>query len=786
MSRNNGKTKKEQSHKVFLSKEFVSDLTRQNMLYAKIVRSPQKNIRISTFNLSILPENYYFFTSRDIPGKNVLETLETKSKIFADGIISYKGEPIGILAGEDRETVEYFAEKLSDSFIQPESDELQDSFKSEILAERNIKTGFFENQTEDSNEKTKDITKTEDDFISVSSEFEYEENFYPWNETSGAFCFYEGQSLTVMSPTKWPYHLKQNLCSVLNLSEENIIIKKTQIQNSNLNGTWRISSLAIQTALASFKTGKPVKLILSKQEQKEFVENKIKIKIAHESKISKENKILSTKIDISADAGLENPYAKEFIDRLTISSVSLYNIENIFVSAKVFTSQNPPTSIYPETVDSAGYIAMENHIQKIAEKTSLLPDEIRKLNIQDFKSKIFSPFNYKIHDKLEILEPILSKSNFKRKYASFSSDSKYLILNKENTFSFLTRRGIGLSFSPDGSGYYGSSKLESKQTMETTLSIDGIFSIHSHLPSPTVSEIWKKTASEILEIDSENIKIINEFPDDEIPDLPENIYSNISVMTQLLRKCCLDIQKKRFKMPLPLHTEKSISSAMKRNWNAEKFIGQPFHTTSFGGAIMEIEMNPLTLSLQISKIWIVIDCGEILSIKAAENAVRLSVQKELLFLLKDHNLFCEEININFIESKTNPSQIGEIVHSLIPSAFINALSQITSTQIKNLPISQEQIFEDLKTAEKIFLEEEKNKTLQEEKIQDRLEQTILEMQEPIKSIINEIEENKLEETDKIEEQEEKAQKLSKADEEAIKYLLNENKNSENNQLKDEK
>ena len=37
MSRNNGKTKKEQSHKVFLSKEFVSDLTRQNMLYAKIV-----------------------------------------------------------------------------------------------------------------------------------------------------------------------------------------------------------------------------------------------------------------------------------------------------------------------------------------------------------------------------------------------------------------------------------------------------------------------------------------------------------------------------------------------------------------------------------------------------------------------------------------------------------------------------------------------------------------------------------------------------------------------------
>lgn len=780
MPEKKSKSKKEQSHKVFLSKEFYSDLTRQNMLFAKLVRSPQKNIRISNIDLSLLPENYYFFTSRDIPGKNLVQTLNTKTKIFCEDFVSYVGEPIGILVGENKDEVENLSELISMSFLQKE--ENISNFKSELLFSRTVKTGTFSEEQKSESEQT----PPQEELKTVSSTWTFQEQSFDFNETSGAFCYTEGQTLNVMTPTKWPFHLKQNLCEVLNIPEENIIIKKTQIQNSNFNGTWKISILAIQTALAALKLGRPVKLILSKKEQKLYIENKIKFCIKHESQISKENKIVSEKIFISADAGFQNPYAKEYLDRIVLSSISVYNPKNIFIDARIITSQNPPTSIYPETIDAGGYQAIESHLQKIATELKILPQEVRQINIQDTKSVLYSPFNYKIQKKISIFEPILKQSNFSRKYASSLLENRYLLSTENSTFSSLTRKGIGLSFSPNGSSYFGSSEFDTKQTLETTLALDGTFTIHSHIPSPTISEIWKQTASKILDISHDNIKIINEFPDDEIPDLPENVYSNISVMTQLLRKCCLDIQKKRFNLPLPIHTEKSISPAMKKNWNNLKFQGQPFYSTSFGGAILELELNPLTLSIKITGLYISIDCGEILSLKHAENSIRLEIQRELKFLLKDCPLYCENINIIFVESSSNPSQINEIIHNLIPPAFANALSVLLNTQIESLPISTEQIFSILNESKKSLNEtkNQENQISESENKENKNSENTNEIQasiSEIQKVIEKIEEEKQENLETTEELQKKAQEISKADEEAIKFLMEKDSKSEEEQ-----
>lgn len=762
---------KNQSGKIFLVKEFYSDLQRQNMLYAKIVRSPQKNIKITNIDLSILPENYFYFTSRDIPGENYVKTLNTKTNIFSSDLTNYVGEPIGILVGEDIEILEELSVKISNSFIQNKINE--SIFIPEILAEKTIKTGIFIEKnilTEEAKNESETVKNSEKNIIST---WEYIDSSTNFTEPSGAVAFFDGQILTVLAPTKWPFHLKQNLSTVLNIPEENIIIKKTQIQNSNPNGTYKISILAIQTALASLKTGKPVKLILSKEEQKLFIDNKIKIKITHESKVLEDGTISSCKIKIFADVGFQNPYTKELIERLVISSISIYNPQNLLIQAKVQNSQNPPTSINPETLDADGFNAIENHIHQIATECSLLPVEVRKINFQDSKKTLYSPFNYKIQNISSIFEQILSESNFNRKYSAFLLDSKYLLTENNYAFYSLTRRGIGLSFTPYGQGYFGSLEFDLKQSIETTLSLDGTFSIHSHLPSPAVSEIWKKTASKILEIPNENVKIINEFPDDEIPDIPENFYSNLSVMTQLLRKCCNEIQRKRFKNPLPLNSVKSITPAMKKSWNSQNFSGIPFFSTSYASAIIELQINPLTFSISIKEIWVTINCGEIISQKIAENAVRLATEKELNSLVKDSNLFCRKININFVQTNSNPGQIGEIIHNLIPSAFSNALSQVLCTQITKLPISTEEIFNIYKNVKINSEKNEKNEEIQENQppVSDEIEQSIIKMQEPLKNIIEQIEEQKQENAEKIEEEKEKKEKIQKADEKAVKLVM---------------
>ena len=183
-------------------------------------------------------------------------------------------------------------------------------------------------------------------------------------------------------------------------------------------------------------------------------------------------------------------------------------------------------------------------------------------------------------------------------------------------------------------------------------------------------------------------------------------------MTYLIKKSCLEIQKKRFHSPLPITSKKTITPAMKKNWNKELFSGIPFHTTSFAGIIVEIELNPDTYKTKIKGIWLVIDCGEILSIKAAENTIRLAIQKELLTLMKDESLSLpyQCLRVCFVESKNNSGQIGDLVHKILPAAFTNALSQAISDAIYKIPVSEETLYKITINNEEQIIEKMNNKS----------------------------------------------------------------------------
>ena len=83
--------------------EYLSDLRRDGMLYARMVRSTIPRGRIGNIELPVLPEGYYFISAKDIPenGKNSLVMIAGDWRCFADGDVRYVGETIGLpFAGE--------------------------------------------------------------------------------------------------------------------------------------------------------------------------------------------------------------------------------------------------------------------------------------------------------------------------------------------------------------------------------------------------------------------------------------------------------------------------------------------------------------------------------------------------------------------------------------------------------------------------------------------------------------------------------------------------------------
>ena len=737
--------------KSYILKDFLIDCTKNSMYYGALVRSPSSFGKITNIGITSLPEGYYLYTARDIPGENVIHTLDTDTQIFCTEEVHYAGEPVGILVGPDIQkvrklaseiqltfdisTIENVAKNLSriykrpflelpgyvtdkDSAIADIVDDLNilpslDSLpaptekssytapeqitkviesitphhtESAVLAKREIRTGFFENVRDE--KETDSFFKNAD--FDVSDVWTNREKSPVWIETSGALSYMEGSTLNVLSTTQWPAHLQKTLSNALNIDENRIEIRKTLSQSKNFNGTWRTTTLAVQSALAAVLSDHPVKLLLTRKEQELFNAPGISVTITQRSAVDKEGHIKAMQVFIEGDAGYTNPFAKEIAYRLSIACANFYCPENLYICTTIKNSPNPPTSISLETIDSGAFFAVENHLNHIAHLTGIHPDELRFINMNNEKSI----FKYKNIKYEEAVKAVVQASDFSRKYATFRLTTHYDGLQNGRIFTSLPKRGIAMTCAYEGAYFYGTTLSVSEQKMEVTLELDGSVTINSPIPSDSIAEIWKKIVSENLQIDVSNITITADENSSQFDEnsLPESLSSNVSLMTTLLKRCCGEIQKKRFLNPLPITAKKSPTPAMKRQWNREKFSGYPFYSTSFGTAIVEVEIHPYTYKQKINGIWIAIDCGEILSFKAAENTVKLSIRQELEHLTEDDSISCDMIKIYFIQSSNPPCQLGSLIHNLIPAAFASATSQAISEVISEVPCTDEQIF----------------------------------------------------------------------------------------------
>lgn len=665
-------------------KSYCSDLTFNNMIYVKIIRSPVSKGTIKEISFEKIPDNYFLFTAKDFGEQNYVETLDIQNEILAGEKVFYKGQPIALLAGPDISELESLSKEIKIVIAK----ETAQKDKDIPYAQRFVKTGKAQRPEEFAklfSKKNFDVKGTWTSVLNAPS----------CNEPNGALCTFEKNTLTICTPTQWPKHLLENVRRVFNLKPEEISIKKTVSSSPHTNTIWINTVLAIQASLVAIKTGKPVQLILSRYEHIEFMTKKSPITIKIRTSVKKDGLIEANQIFIDLDSGYHNPFAAEILDRLVIAANNIYAIRNLEIIAKAYESNNPPVSYNVECIDSQVFFAIENQIQKICQITGFLPAEFR---LKNFERKISMPFSFTLERVRESFESIVKQSDLNRKFVSFSLESKNRNL-ANSKISNIPLRGIGIACGFNGIGYYGTNIFACNQKMEATLESDGSCIIHAMPPSNSTLDIWKNTVAQILELETKQIKLNSNFNLNEDLAVPESIYSNLSIMNYLLKKCCLDIQSKRYRKPLPISSSKGITASQKKTWNKEKFLGVPFFTASFGIILVEVEVDPYTYKISIKKINAIINVGKIAIPKIAETAVKLSIQHTLSELVQDEILECSKISISFVNSENDPTQIDGLISRILPAAFTSALSQAISCEINSIPIKTDQIFKETTASE---------------------------------------------------------------------------------------
>ena len=600
------------------------------------------------------------------------------------------------------------------------------------VAHRKLKTGLF---TEMSKEEVYEKLKTDDD-IFVTSKWEQNISNPYWQETNGAFAYMESGNIHVYTPTKWTYYLQKTLTEVLNIPSEKIYIHKTLSAENKSSGLWRTTRLAAQVAVAAYKMGKPVKLVLSHKEEDSYIPAGVHAKFTYKSLVSKHTGVIkSMEIHIHIDVGSGNPFAQEITDRMAIASCNYYTPENIYINSYAHLSKNPPTSISIKTVDSQAFFAIENHMQQISAKVEIpLPEEcsekeLQKIlsskdekNIQYFKVQqrdgnikyvvidkekfdvrlINSgnenfPLKLNLGDIKEAIFRVKEQSDFDRKYVTFQSDAQSRMHDEDSSFFALPLRGIGLSTAYNNSGFLGKSTIPFDPKIEATLTANNNVVIHARTPSDSIKNIWRNIVAQSLLLKSENnkdiIEIDSNFALDEIPKIPEDANNFVSIMNELLRKCCNDIKKKHFQQALPIYSKKSMPHVSKKVWDTQTFSGNPFYNTAFAACVIEVELDLYTYSEKIKNLWLVIDCGEILDENAVRKTVSLEIQQELSALVEGKSVTCEKFHIEFLPSKRKPCQINKLIHNTVPAAFSSALSLALTTSLSTMPCTEKTLFQ---------------------------------------------------------------------------------------------
>ena len=663
---------------VDFASSFFSDLRLPDMMYGVLVRSPLPRGKIRSISHPQLPEGYFLYTAKDIPGAKTISLLGTEIPLLAQDEVSYQGEPLAILVGPDKLRLGQLSKEVITRFhpVQ-EGPGISESLESQhIITQRTVGAG---NEAE--------LLFAEAD---IQVEGSYSSNCYSphCGETAGGIALYQDNRLILYAPVQWFSQVRRSIAAGLGISPEQVEIRKTLVAGGNNRSQWYFAILSAQMAVAAYLCGKPVKMMFTREEQGLYYERPAPVVVSYRSSVSPEGKILAMIVSIVLDTGIYNPFIQELMNRMIVAAVGVYDPAVYKIEAYAIQSHTPPTALTLQRMDSQIFFALESHLSEIARKVGRMPHEVRLLNHESMPTKPFK-FNFTYLEK--VLKAVVDKSSFQRKYWSYnlSQNDSY----EKKLASPVPIRGIGISCGFEGSGFLGAIRYIQDLTMELTLEKDGTVVIHSYPPSAWVQQVWIKIVSKELDVEEKNIRIDGNFSVDTEPLYPAGFFGNVGLMTQLLRKACTAVQKKRFQQPLPIHVSRGLTSTQKKQWDQESFSGSPFFSIATGAAVVEVELDTFTYKTLIRGIWIAVEGGEILSPERAVATIKAAVRESLQELVTLEEIEVLDIFVELLPGSKEPKQLGNLVYSLLPSAISSAISQACNKAISSIPFQSDYVYQ---------------------------------------------------------------------------------------------
>ena len=561
---------------------YISDIKIDGMLHAKTLRSTQTRALIKEINIPELPEGYYIIDYKDIPGRNFVKIIFEDMPVFAEKTVNYYGEPILLVAGEDKKVV---LELINSIEVKYEKLEPHYKYSKSVI------------HYEYSKGNTEAAFATAVRTINREYTTGYQEHIYL--EPQGVISVYEPNKITILGSMQCPYYIKNAVMQVLDDDGSGVRVQQATTGGA-FGGKEEFPSLmACQAAVAAAKLKKPISLIYDRTEDIETTTKRHPSRINFTAAISPDFKVEAIKAHVSLDSGAYIGLSGVVLQRAMIAASGVYTIDNLKISGDVYETNSVPNGAFRGFGAPQMFFAIEMFMEHIAKELKYNPFEF-KLSYVAKKGDATSTggrFRNPIILK-DMIYKAWKTSDYQRKTTEFSQPG--------------SNRGIGMALFLHGCGFTGSGEQKiikavvrlRKDSNDTVT----ILAANTDMGQGAATTL-RKIAAGVLGIPIEHV-IYNKPNTDLVPDSGPTVASRtIMVVGGLIARAAKDLRDK-WEEGKEILVEQRYRQPEYIEWDDDTMHGDAYPAYSWGVAVCEVEVDPVTYRVDLKGLWSVYDIGK--------------------------------------------------------------------------------------------------------------------------------------------------------------------------------
>ena len=384
--------------------KFFSDMTLPNMLWAKVARSKYPHALIKTIDTSkaeSLAGVAAVLTYKDVTGRNGFGILTPDQPVLCHDKVRYLGDAIAIIAATTKEKAEEAAQLVEVEYeplptvtdpieaMKPDAPKVHP--QGNILRHASVGVGnvdaAFQRAT-----------------IVVENTFHTGRQMHMYLETEAGLGMLDDKGKIVLyAGGQSPYRDQMQISRAFGIPPEQIRVISTPVGGAF--GGKEENTVQIHIAMLVLKTKRPVKMVWTREESGIVGTKRHPMTVITKTATDKKGKLLANKVKIIADTGAYASLGPTVLDVAVENSCGPYKIPNVDIDAYSVYTNNGVAGAFRGFGAPQVNFAMETNMDIIAERLSIDPITLRKINV--LHSGDTGPFGLKVNGSVGIYETLV-------------------------------------------------------------------------------------------------------------------------------------------------------------------------------------------------------------------------------------------------------------------------------------------------------------------------------------------------------------------------------------------